>query len=574
MASTFDLSVIFRAIDKMSPTMQKMQGKLDAFAQKAQKIGDSMQRVGKSMMTYVTLPILGLGTAMVRTAGVFEQYQASFEVLLGSAEKGKKLFEDITQLSAGTPFELGDLAESSRMMLNFGIASEDIISNLKMLGDVAGADKNKLKSLTLAFSQVQSTGRLMGQDLLQMINAGFNPLQIISEQTGKSMAELKDAMSKGAISAEMVADAFKVATSEGGRFYQNMQKQSMTFFGRWSTMMDNLKIMLKGFGDILLPMATKVINKIIKVAQWIDKLNPKAKKMILIFLAIAAAMGPLIFATGKVISMVGKFANVLKFILTPQGLLIVGIIVLIIAWIVIIITVIKNWGKITGWLSKNIKGLIDYIKRMPRILFFIAYAMGPLIFLPLMIIRNWEILKNFFTNLFLNIGRSTVNGVNILGEMWFKLIEWISKKLEEWGITEFFTKLWMNIVSAFITAVDKIKEIWGEFTKWAKENPVLKWLFETQAKKTETNLKKKTKEEEKKKEEKDKKENKDKFKDLLNMEDMFKNFKGGKVEKNTVYVNVKVTAEEGSLATVEKVGGTKNVKKKVISDSNYTGRSF
>ena len=79
--------------------------------------------------------------------------------------------------------------------------------------------KNKLSSLTLAFSQVQSTGRLMGQDLLQMIGQGFNPLQIISEKTGRSMADLKKDMENGAISADMVTEAFKIATSEGGRFF-------------------------------------------------------------------------------------------------------------------------------------------------------------------------------------------------------------------------------------------------------------------------------------------------------------------------------------------------------------------
>lgn len=77
------------------------------------------------------------------------------------------------------------------MMLSFGIAQDRIMPNIKALGDIAMGDRNKLNSLTLAFSQMTASGRLMGQDLLQMINAGFNPLSEISRKTGKSIGVLK-----------------------------------------------------------------------------------------------------------------------------------------------------------------------------------------------------------------------------------------------------------------------------------------------------------------------------------------------------------------------------------------------
>ena len=103
-----------------------------------------------------------------------------------------------------------------------------VVPTLKMLGDIAGADQNKLNGLALVFGQIQSTGRLMGQDLLQLINQGFNPLTEISKQTGMSVADLKKAMEKGAISADMVTLAFKSATSAGGLFYGNLEAQSQT----------------------------------------------------------------------------------------------------------------------------------------------------------------------------------------------------------------------------------------------------------------------------------------------------------------------------------------------------------
>ena len=110
-------------------------------------------------------------------------------------------------------------------------------------------DSEKFKSLTLAFSQMSATGKLMGQDLLQMINAGFNPLQVISEKTGKSIGELKDEMSKGAISTKMVQDAFHAAASEGGQFNGMLEQQSKTMKGALSNLEGAWQYMLNDIGE-------------------------------------------------------------------------------------------------------------------------------------------------------------------------------------------------------------------------------------------------------------------------------------------------------------------------------------
>lgn len=179
-----------------------------------------------------------------------EDANMSFKTMLGSADKATKMLDGLKTFAAKTPFELTDLAKGSQTLLAFGQNADSILPNLKMLGDVSLGNKDKFESLTLAFAQVQSTGKLMGQDLLQFINAGFNPLQIISEKTGKSMAVLKDEMSQGAISANMVSDAFKTATSEGGRFYNSMDNASKTFGGQMSTLRDNISMT---FGQVLQP---------------------------------------------------------------------------------------------------------------------------------------------------------------------------------------------------------------------------------------------------------------------------------------------------------------------------------
>lgn len=202
----------------------------------------------------------GLGAIGVKYNSEMEQYMSSFTTMLGSAEKATKHLDDLKKFAAKTPFELGDLAKASTTLQAFGTDVKDINPILKMLGDISLGNKEKFNGLALVFGQVQSQGKLMGQDLMQMINQGFNPLQIISEKTGKSMSELKDEMSKGQISFEMVSDAMKTATSEGGKFYNAMEGQSKTLVGQWSTLKDNIGALL---GDMFTSVSDTLKNKVL-----------------------------------------------------------------------------------------------------------------------------------------------------------------------------------------------------------------------------------------------------------------------------------------------------------------------
>jgi len=127
--------------------------------------------------------------------------------------------------------------------------------------------------LTLAFAQSASAGKLNGQDLLQMINAGFNPLQEISEKTGKSMAQLRKEMEAGKIGIDQVKGAFVTATSEGGRFYQMNQKQSLTLAGQWSTLKDNVEVFLTKIGQLEATPVKELVNSVNQLLTLINKGN-------------------------------------------------------------------------------------------------------------------------------------------------------------------------------------------------------------------------------------------------------------------------------------------------------------
>jgi len=189
-----------------------------------------------------------------------EQFLISAEVMLGSAEAAKILNQELTDLAARTPFESSDLQQATKVLLGFGVEADKLLPTLKTLGDVSGGNSEKLNSLALAFGQVKAAGRLMGQEVLQMINAGFNPLQEISRNTGKSMATLKAEMERGLIGFDQVEKAFVTVTSEGGKFFNMMERQSTTTGGKLSTLKDNFVILLRDGVNLLLPAINSFID--------------------------------------------------------------------------------------------------------------------------------------------------------------------------------------------------------------------------------------------------------------------------------------------------------------------------
>lgn len=188
-----------------------------------------------------------LGSEIVRVRGEFQSMQTAMETMVGKDVAGP-LMAQIKELAKISPLTMSDMVGAEKMMLGFNIQAEDTIKYLKALSDISMGESSKFNSLTLAFSQMSAAGKLMGQDLNQMINAGFNPLQIISEKTGKSIATLKDEMSKGAVSAEMVQQAFIDATSAGGKFYNMSENASKTINGQLSMMQDAMDSVFNELG--------------------------------------------------------------------------------------------------------------------------------------------------------------------------------------------------------------------------------------------------------------------------------------------------------------------------------------
>ena len=261
---------------------------LDVIRRKASTVGRGLRKAfslegfkGSLMsipgMSFLMNPytMIGAGVAgMVRLGAQAESVNVAFSTLVGSEKKAAQMLGQINDFATHSPFGKMDLTQNAQMMLNFGVSTEKVLPLLKQLGDISGGDKQKMSALSLVMGQVSSTGYLMGQDLLQFINAGFNPIQELSTMTGISVDKLKDKMSKGQLTFKNVEQAIAHATGEGGKFNGMMDRQSQTLEGKWSTLMDSVQ---QGAIDLsqgintpiteVVDMVTKAIPKIFTVLQ-------------------------------------------------------------------------------------------------------------------------------------------------------------------------------------------------------------------------------------------------------------------------------------------------------------------
>lgn len=237
-------------------------------------IDSSFSRL-KSIATKA-LGAIGFGSLVkegVQYNATVEQLQTSFEVMTGSAEKATNIVEQLKEIGAKTPFEFTGLAETTQLLMNYGFTADEAIERMQMLGDISQGSADKMNRIAMAYGQMSSAGKVQLEDVKQMIEAGFNPLQEISQSTGESMESLYNRISKGTISVNEITASMQRATSEGGKYFQSMDKQSETFNGQWSTIKDNFSNLL---GSILQPLSNLLTNKILpSVNDFLGKLQEK-----------------------------------------------------------------------------------------------------------------------------------------------------------------------------------------------------------------------------------------------------------------------------------------------------------
>ena len=323
-------AVISADIDGFRKSIKTASKSLEDFGKRADKIG-------REMSLKLTTPILGLGTAAVMSAGKFEKLRTSLNVLTGSAEEGSKAFERLVKFSAGTPFQLDELVRANNTLLGFGMSSDAAYKALRNIGDIAAVSGGDLKGISVAFGQVAASGRLMGQDLLQLINNGVPIIDMLASSMGVATSEVKGLVSEGAVTFPVLVKAFEDATKAGGQFAGGMELQSKTIFGLFSTLKDNVNIALAEIGNSLAEnldlakVVTDLTAYIQRLTAAFKQLSPQAQKTIIAIAGVVAAIGPALIIIGKLSVGLSALPGIFAALTNPIGLTIAALGALVLA---------------------------------------------------------------------------------------------------------------------------------------------------------------------------------------------------------------------------------------------------
>ena len=199
-----------------------------------------------------------------------EYYTTSFTVMTGSAEKASETVQKLADIGATTPFDMPQLADATSLLMNFGFSADDAVDSMMMLGDISQGNADKLETIARAYGKMSSAQKVSLENINMMIDAGFNPLQEISEKTGESMESLYDRISKGKVSVDEITESMKRSTSEGGKYFHSMDAQSQTLDGRLSTLSDTVNSKL---GEALQPILQKAAD------EWIPNVTTAIDNM-------------------------------------------------------------------------------------------------------------------------------------------------------------------------------------------------------------------------------------------------------------------------------------------------------
>ena len=253
-------------IKRLEKEIASMEGKKSGHSILGMGLGKVAGIIGLSAMGSSAF---GFVKESVNAANQFEQTTRQYEVLTGSKAGGQELAGQLRGMKENTVMGPA-VYDNARTMLAFGVQAKDVTNDLRMLGDVSLGDANRLQHLTLAFSEVQTQGKLTGKEVRQMSLQGFNPLAEMAKTTGKSMEELRRQMHDGGITSDMVTKAFASATGEGGRFHNMLNTMAETGAGKMLILKGGIASLKIAIGERLAPAVNKTVGYF---SSWVHTLK-------------------------------------------------------------------------------------------------------------------------------------------------------------------------------------------------------------------------------------------------------------------------------------------------------------
>lgn len=238
-----DINASTTELQKQKKELEDITNSTGLFHKALEKIGDSVKSlISKDGAKKLWELLIGSNEEM-------EQYQTSFEIMLGDAEKAKALISDIQSFAAKTPLTMSDSVSIGSQLIDYGVEADEVIDKMTKLGDLAGGDADKMNSIASAYGQMLAEGKVMEDGLRQMTEAVIPLQNALAESIGVTGEEFSKMVSAGQIGIDDLDRAIEELTTGNGRFAGTMEKQSQTMQGMLSNLQENVSEFFRQMGE-------------------------------------------------------------------------------------------------------------------------------------------------------------------------------------------------------------------------------------------------------------------------------------------------------------------------------------
>ena len=207
---------------------------------------DKMQSIAKTGFKAIatsvgvaSAAVTGLIGYGVKYNAQIEQYNVALTTLTGSAEKANQIIEQIKKDAASTPFDVASLVQANQLLISTGMDADSAREDILALGNAisaTGGGSDELSRMAVNLQQIKNVGKASALDIKQFAYAGIDVYGLLADYTEKSREEVTELE----VSYNDLVGALKLASQEGGKYYNAMEDQSKTLNGQISNLQDNL----------------------------------------------------------------------------------------------------------------------------------------------------------------------------------------------------------------------------------------------------------------------------------------------------------------------------------------------
>ena len=284
-------SDIKSGIKTTTKELEAQKAKLDDNAKSAGILQKALDKLGTAAKAFIGIyGAKKLWELLIGSNEEMEQYQTSFEVMLGDTEKAKALITDIQNFAAKTPLSKSDSVSIGSLLMNYGVEADEVIDKMTKLGDLAGGNAEKMNRIALAYGQMLAKGKVTGEEMMQMIEAGVPLQNALAESIGVTGEEFSKMVSAGKVGIDDLDKAIEGLTTGNGKFVGMMEKQSQTMQGMLSTLQDNVSEFFRQMGEGAFGEVKDVLAELMvqlneweqdgTLQEWAEKLGTKIETLI------------------------------------------------------------------------------------------------------------------------------------------------------------------------------------------------------------------------------------------------------------------------------------------------------